>query len=740
MSARALTSLALFASLVAPAAALPPEMLKFDYGNALGESLLFYEAQRSGPHLPQYTWRVGWRQPAALGDGSDVGVDLSGGWFDAGDTVKFGLPMAYSAGMLGWSIAEFPSAYQQAGELAYARDNLRFALDYFLQAYRPNGAGEADDRFFYQVGDVGADHAFWGPPEDMTMPRPAFACTAAAPCSEVTGSTAAALAIGAVVFADSDPVYAARLLAAARSLYAFADRYRSSAGYTQANGFYTSYSGYWDDLAWGAIWLHLASGEQAYLDKAIAAQAQAQDSTYWAQTWDNKTIGTTLLLARRTGTPAYAQRIEAHLEHWISSLPRTPGGLVFLDRWGSLRYAATTAYVALAYSAQLGDPTKRDRYQRFALRQINYILGDNPRASSYVCGFGANPPRNPHHRAAHDSPQYSIDTPALNQHELTGALVGGPASADDFDYVDDRRDYVRNEVATDYNAGYSAALAAIVALAGDDYVPPTAAPTIPPSQTPTATRTPSVGPGGGITTRVTTESDWSSGYCAGVAVTNGGSQPADWQVTVAVDGTVTQTWNATVVASPPGQLTAGGVAWNDVLAAGASTSFGFCAARGGSAPTPTRTTSAAPPRTNTATRPPSTPTATASRPPATSTATRPPASATATRPAATATRTATRPPATATATRTQSSGGGSASAQVVPFDDWGSGYCANVVVSTNSASPVDWRVTFAIDGHLRELWSATYSLMGNQLTVEGLSWNNLVTRQQPVTFGFCALR
>jgi len=744
-AARLTASLALAAMLAAPAAALPPEMLKFDYADALGESLLFYEAQRSGAHLPEYTWQVEWRQPAALGDGADVGVDLSGGWFDAGDTVKFALPMAYSAAMLGWSIAEFPAAYAEAGELDYARDNLRFALDYFLQAYRPNGAGEADDRFYYQVGDVALDHAFWGPPEDMTMARPAFACTAAAPCSEVTASSAAALAIGALVFADADPTYAARLLGAARALYAFADRYRSSAGYTQANGFYTSHSGYWDELAWGAIWLHLASGEQGYLDRAIAAQAQAQDSTYWAHTWDNKTIGTTLLLARRTGSATYAQRIEAHLEHWITSLPRTPGGLVFLDRWGSLRYAATTAFVALAYSAQTADLAKRDRYQRFGLRQINYILGDNPRASSYVCGFGANPPRNPHHRAAHDSPQHSIDTPALNQHELTGALVGGPASADDFDYVDDRRDYVRNEVATDYNAGYSAALAAIVALAGDDYVPPTAAPTTPATSSPTATRTPTVGPGGPVTTSVQTQSDWGAGYCANVTVTNGGSQAADWLVTVAVDGTVTQTWNATVVASPPGQLTAGGVAWNDVLAPGASTGFGFCAARGGGAPSPTRSATATAGVPATATRPPSTstpPAATATRPPSTATATRPPATATrtATRPPATATRTATRPPATATATRTVTSGGGSATAQVVPFDDWGSGYCANVTVSTNSTSPVDWRVTFAIDGHLRELWSATYATMGNQVTAEGLSWNNLVTRQQPVTFGFCALR
>lgn len=699
IAARTLTFLVLAGLLARPAVALPPELLKFDYGNALAESLQFYEAQRSGAHLSQYTWRVPWRQPAALGDGGDVGVDLSGGWFDAGDHVKFGLPMAYSATMLGWSIAEFPSAYQRVGELAYARDNLRFALDYFLQAYRPNGAGEADDVFYYQVGDPGADHAFWGPPQDMTMARPAFACSAAAPCSEVTAGTAAALAVGSLVFTGVDASYAARLLAAARSLYAFADRYRSSAGYRAANGFYTSYSGYWDELAWAAAWLHLASGEAAYLDRAVAALALAQDGTYWAHSWDNVSVGTTLLLARLTRSATYRQRLEAHLENWLTALPRTPGGLVVLDRWGSLRYAATTAFVALVHGAWTTDAALRDRYHRFALRQLNYILGDNPRASSYACGFGANPPRNPHHRGAHDSTQHSIDVPLANQHELTGALVGGPASADDFDYVDDRRDYVRNEVATDYTAGYSAALAAVVALAGDGYVPPTAAPTTVPTATPTPTRTPTLPPGGGVTTRVQAQADWGSGYCADAFVTNTGSQAIDWLVTVAVDGTVTQTWNATVASSVPGALTAGGAAWNDVVAPGATTSFGFCAARGGAAPTATRTSAAAA--------------------------------------TATATRTATRAAATATPTTAV---GGTATTQVVRTDDWATGYCANVVVTTTSDAPVDWRVTFAVEGRVRELWNAVYSVSGAQVTAEGLSWNNSVTRSQPVTFGFCAVR
>lgn len=98
----------------------------------------------------------------------------------------------------------------------------------------------------------------------------------------------------------------------------------------------------------------------------------------------------------------------------------------------------------------------------FVDTQIGYILGDTGR--SYVVGFGNNPPLRPHHRSSScpspmsspcgNAQQYD---PAPNPQTLYGALVGGPDNNDN--YNDDRGDYVSNEVATDYNAGFQSAVA-----------------------------------------------------------------------------------------------------------------------------------------------------------------------------------------------------------------------------------------------------------------------------------------
>ncbi|XP_069960134.1 uncharacterized protein [Cherax quadricarinatus] len=60
-------------------------MQPYDYSQVLCMSYLFYEAQRSG-HLPS-DQRVTWRWDSALSDGSDVGHDLTGGYYDGRPTM-----------------------------------------------------------------------------------------------------------------------------------------------------------------------------------------------------------------------------------------------------------------------------------------------------------------------------------------------------------------------------------------------------------------------------------------------------------------------------------------------------------------------------------------------------------------------------------------------------------------------------------------------------------------------------
>src|SRR4029079_6908741 len=80
---------------------------------------------------------------------------------------------------------------------------------------------------------------------------------------------------------------------------------------------------------------------------------------------------------------------------------------------------------------------------------------------SFMVGFGNTPPRNPHHRTAHGSWTDNIPSPRLSRHIIYGARVGGPKPATD-QYADDRSDFQMNEIATDYNAGFTSALARLV--------------------------------------------------------------------------------------------------------------------------------------------------------------------------------------------------------------------------------------------------------------------------------------
>ena len=131
-----------------------------DYARHLELSFLFYEAQRSGP-LPENN-RIYWRHDSLLDAGSDVGLDLVGGYIDAGDNVKFNYPLASTLTLIAWSGIEFETAYKSSNQWDNLLDMIKWGTDYLIKCH------PSKDVLYVAVGDGVIDHGYWYPPEFIT--------------------------------------------------------------------------------------------------------------------------------------------------------------------------------------------------------------------------------------------------------------------------------------------------------------------------------------------------------------------------------------------------------------------------------------------------------------------------------------------------------------------------------------------------------------------------------------------
>ncbi|TKW23921.1 hypothetical protein SEVIR_3G018800v4 [Setaria viridis] len=448
----------------------------YDYAGAFDKCLQFFEAQRSGK-LPADR-RVKWRGDSALTDGFSQGVDLVGGYYDSGDHVKFGFPMAYAVTMLSWGVLEFEKEMVAANNLQRALDAIRWGTNYFIKAHtEPNG-------LWVQVGDGDSDHLCWERAEDMSTPRTAFKIDRNHPGSEVAGETAAALAAAAKAFRPYDSMYADLLLLHAKQLFTFADTFRGryDDSLQSAKKFYPSESGYQDELLWSAVWLYEATGDEEYL-RYVSQNAEAFGGIGWSVlefSWDNKYAGLQVLLSKvlfegGAGVAAYAdtlKQFQAKAEFFLCAclqknnghnIRMTPGGLLYVDDWNNMQYVSSATFLLTVYADYLAvshgslkcpdGEVKPDEIVRFAKSQVDYVLGKNPKGMSYMVGYGSYFPTHVHHRGASipsvhgekatvgcmDGFDKYYNSKGADPNVLNGAIVGGPDGNDGF--VDDRCNY-----------------------------------------------------------------------------------------------------------------------------------------------------------------------------------------------------------------------------------------------------------------------------------------------------------
>ncbi|GMJ13650.1 CELLULASE 1, glycosyl hydrolase 9B1 [Hibiscus trionum] len=456
-----------------------------DYGDALSKCILFFEGQRSGK-LPS-NQRMIWRNDSALSDGSDVGMDLSGGYYDAGDNVKFNFPMAFSTTMLAWSVLEF--GQYMGSDQQNALDSIRWAADYLLKSTDVPGKVTA------AVGNPKADHNCWERPEDMDTPRTSYVVNQTHPGSEVSAETAAALAASSLVFNSADPAYSKALIDRAEEVFDFADKFRGNYKDSVGEGvcpFYCDSSGYLDELVWAAAWLFKVTNEQKYwgfVQDNIAHLPKPAADSFAEFGWDAKNAGINVLVSgwvmNTTTSDPYVPQANKFV---CSVLPESPdksvtysaGGLLFKPGGSNTQHATALSFLLLVYAQYLKNHSGTiscgtfdatpSRLEQVAKGQVDYILGNNPMGMSYMVGFSQKFPQRIHHRASSlpsvgDHPEHiqcKDGTPYFqsnnpNPNVLTGAIVGGPDMNDQF--PDDRSNAPESEPTTYINAPFVGILA-----------------------------------------------------------------------------------------------------------------------------------------------------------------------------------------------------------------------------------------------------------------------------------------
>ncbi|ERN04151.1 hypothetical protein AMTR_s00077p00078180 [Amborella trichopoda] len=190
---------------------------------------------------------------------------------------------------------------------------------------------------------------------------------------------------------------------------------------------------------------------------------------------------------------------------------RTPGGLLFRQTWNNLQFVTTASFLLTVYSDNLTSARKAVTCPQgnaapsellvFAKSQVDYILGNNPRGTSYMVGYGNNYPKRIHHRGSSIvsikvdptfvSCRGGYDTwfssKGQDPNLLVGAVVGGPGPYDDF--ADVRNNYEQTEPATYNNAPMLGVLARLSGGYGNlNQLLPGALPSPPPPKTALARR------------------------------------------------------------------------------------------------------------------------------------------------------------------------------------------------------------------------------------------------------------
>lgn len=444
--------------------------------STFGDTLWFYDAQRSGV-LPD-NFRVTWRNDSVLTDGQSVDLDLSGGFFDAGNMVKFIHPLSWVLTQIAHSALLHGDAYTTAEQEYYLDSTLRNGLGWIM-----NASSQPDELYVA----IGNQSTYWGGDLGIPEPRQIFSVGRDRPGTDVFAGSAAALAAAAMIYAGTplplsqtengtvpagllDTAYATELRERALVLMDLATTAEPQQVYQDAtDGVDWAYpsSNYYDEIVLGAAFTAMATGNISLVTTALDAyDFGAFPTRDGVLNWDTKDPLVPSLLARLSVAMPDADsrtdfaRFQADSEVWLDLLVNgtmdetmmTPGGLAWWEDYStssSLNPALNAALLCLWSADLTSNSTKSSSYLSWAQGQVDYTLGRNPLNTVYQVGLHPNSATNPQSSLASGGDNIDkIDTePLVERWVLYGAVVGGPNSQDQ--YYDLRSEWQQSEPALD---------------------------------------------------------------------------------------------------------------------------------------------------------------------------------------------------------------------------------------------------------------------------------------------------
>ncbi|MBR6967086.1 MAG: glycoside hydrolase family 9 protein [Ruminococcus sp.] len=443
-----------------------------DYYKALAMSLYMYDANACGSGITDgpLTWRgdchtydgnasvgslSGSARSAADPDG-DGKVDLSGGFHDAGDHIKFNLTIGFGINSLALSEYLNPGIYEKAACKDHLIYELKWGADYLMKTTFLDGSGNVA-AVAHVVANGDTDHGIWSAPEVQTYTRDVYWLTPGGNNSAVCCEMAAGLAGTAYVVKDSDPEYADKCLKYSKALLAFGQKYVGNEGGGLAS-FYGTDAQYQDEeaMAQAWLWINNAGTKPSYVPK----NGDYGNSLYdgWVYCWNKVWQGYAAMMYKATGDQVFADELKTELQKQGDLTVGTYNA----SGWGASRYNCAKQMDAIA----LANGDKDATYAKAAKYQMEHILGDNSLGYSFLLGYGSKWPVHIHHRAANpgtDSAGASSNPSA--KYTAYGLLVGGD---DTSGYQDQTDKYQYTEGALDYNGCFAIACAGIANLYGGD--------------------------------------------------------------------------------------------------------------------------------------------------------------------------------------------------------------------------------------------------------------------------------